>query len=68
MSKDSQIDPKEVRKAKAKGSSSLAQSGPDGESRSAKTQSGSRQKPGDDKKSTWCQVDVVWKGIYLHNG
>ena len=51
MSKDSQIDPKEVRKTKAKGGPSLAQSGPDGESRSAKTQSGNRHQPGDDKKS-----------------
>ena len=39
MSKDSQIDPKEVRKAKAKGGATLAQSAPDGEGRNAKKHS-----------------------------
>ena len=42
MPKDSQIDPKEVRKAKAKGGETLAESAPDGESRNSKKQSGNR--------------------------
>ena len=39
MAKDSQIDPKQVRAAKAKGGATSAMSGPDGESRNAKKQS-----------------------------
>lgn len=50
MAKDSQIDPKEVRKEKSKGGPTMAESAFDGESRSAKTQSGNRHKAGDDKK------------------
>lgn len=50
MPKDSQIDPKEVRKKKSEGGPTLAESAPDGEGRNNKKQSGSRQKPGDDKK------------------
>lgn len=50
MAKDSQIDPKEIRKRKSNGDPTFAQSAQDGESQNAKKQSGSRQKPGDDKK------------------
>ena len=39
MAKDSQIDPKEVRKQKAHGGSTHAESGNDGEGRNAKKQS-----------------------------
>ncbi len=49
MAKDSQIDPKEIRKKKAKGGPTMAESALDGESRNAKNQSGSRHKPGNDK-------------------
>ena len=48
MAKDSQLDPKPVRKAKAKGGPTLAESANDGESRNNKKQSGSRHKPGND--------------------
>lgn len=50
MAKDSQLDPKEIRKQKAKGGPTMAQSNLDGESRNTKKQSGSRHHPGDDKK------------------
>lgn len=50
MAKDSQLDPKEARTAKAKGGSTMAYSSPDGEGRNNKKQSGNRQKPGNDKK------------------
>ncbi len=50
MAKDSQLDPKEIRKLKSKGGPTFAQSALDGESRNSKKQSGNRQKPGDDKK------------------
>jgi hypothetical protein len=50
MAKDSQLDPKEVRKQKAKGGPTFAESALDGESRNDKKQSGNRHKPGDDKK------------------
>lgn len=50
MAKDSQIDPKEVRKQKAKGGATFAESALDGEGRNAKKQSGSRHKAGNDKK------------------
>ena len=50
MSKDSQLDPKEVRKRKAGGDKTMAASGNDGESKNAKKQSGNRAKSGDDKK------------------
>lgn len=50
MPKDSQLDPKEVRKMKAKGGPTMAQSELDGEGRNTKKQSGNRHKPGDDKK------------------
>ncbi|MCL2588391.1 MAG: hypothetical protein FWD84_03175 [Oscillospiraceae bacterium] len=49
MPKDSQLDPKGVRKAKAKGGTTLAQSAPDGEGRNNKKQSGNRHKPGHDR-------------------
>lgn len=50
MAKDSQIDPKQVRKTKAKGGPTMAESALDGEGRNNKKQSGNRHKPGDDKK------------------
>lgn len=50
MAKDSQLDPKEVRKLKSKGGPTSAESALDGESRNSKKQSGNRHKPGDDKK------------------
>lgn len=50
MAKDSQLDGKSTRKAKAKGGSTMAESELDGESRNTKKQSGSRHKAGDDKK------------------
>lgn len=50
MPKDSQLDPKGVRAEKANGGPTMAQSAQDGESRNTKKQSGSRRKPGDDKK------------------
>lgn len=49
MAKDSQLDPKEVRKQKAKGGHTMAESALDGESRNNKKQSGNRHKPGNDK-------------------
>lgn len=48
MAKDSQIDPKEIRAAKAKGGPTMAQSALDGESRNDKKQSGNRHKPNHD--------------------
>jgi len=48
--KDSQIDPKDVRKKKSHGGATMAQSELDGESRNAKKQSGNPHQPGDDKK------------------
>ena len=50
MPKDSQPDPKNVRKEKSRGGPTMAESALDGEGRNAKKQSGSRHKPGDDKK------------------
>jgi len=50
MAKDSQLDPKEVRKQKSNGGSTIAESALDGESRNNKKQSGNRHKAGDDKK------------------
>ena len=50
MAKDSQLDPKEVRKRKSNGGPTFAESGSDGKSRNNKKQSGNRHKPGDDKK------------------
>jgi len=49
MAKDSQLDPKSVRKAKAKGGPTMAESALDGEGRNNKKQSGSTHKPGSDK-------------------
>jgi hypothetical protein len=49
MPKDSQLDPKDVRREKARGGPTLAQSNLDGESNNNKKQSGSRVKSGDDK-------------------
>lgn len=50
MAKDSQIDPKPIRKKKSNGGPTMAESALDGESRNAKKQSGSREKPGNDKE------------------
>ena len=47
MAKDSQLDPKPVRKAKAKGGPTMAESSSDNGSNTGKKQSGSRKKPGD---------------------
>ena len=49
MPKDSQLDPKEIRKKKSGGGPTTASSELDGESRNAKKQSGGRAQPGDDK-------------------
>ena len=49
MSKDSQLDPKDVRKMKSGGGPTMAESALDGESSNNKKQSGNRHKPGDDK-------------------
>lgn len=49
MSKDSQLDPKSIRKKKANGGPTMAESALDGESRNTKKQSSSRHKPGNDK-------------------
>ena len=49
MPKDSQLDPKKVRKQKAKGGHTMAESAPDGEGRNTKKQSASRHKPGSDR-------------------
>lgn len=49
MAKDSQLDPKQVRKEKSKGGPTMAESALDGEGRNNKKQSGSRRKPGADK-------------------
>lgn len=46
MAKDSQLDPKEVRRRKAKGGHTMAESAPDGEGRNDKKQSGNRHKCG----------------------
>ena len=50
MPKDSQLDPKPVRKAKSHGGPTMAESALDGEGRNTKKQSASRLKAGDDKK------------------
>jgi hypothetical protein len=47
--KDSQIDPKEVRKEKAKGQTPFASDKADNGRNNNKKQSGSRHKPGSDK-------------------
>ncbi len=49
MAKDSQLDPKEVRKQKSNGGPTMAESALDGESRNNKKQSGDRHKAGNDK-------------------
>ncbi len=49
MAKDSQLDPKEIRKEKSNGGPTMAESALDGKSRNNKKQSGSRHKSGDDK-------------------
>jgi len=52
MPKDSQLDPKDVRKQKSAGGPTMAESALDGESKNTKKQSGSRHHPGDDKSSS----------------
>jgi len=49
MSKDSQLDPKPIRKEKAKGSITMAESKFAGKSRNDKKQSGNRHKPEADR-------------------
>ena len=49
MPKDSQLDPKVVRKIKSGGGPTMAESALDGEGRNNKKQSGNRHKPGNDK-------------------
>jgi len=49
MPKDSQIDPKETGKQKAKGNAAFAQSKSDNGSNNQKKQSGNRHKPGNDR-------------------
>lgn len=49
MSKDSQLDPKPIRKQKSNGGPTLAESSWDGKSRNAKKQSNNCHKPGNDK-------------------
>jgi len=49
MAKDSQLDPKDVRKKKTRGAPTMAESGEDGEGRNTKKQSASRHRPGDDR-------------------
>lgn len=49
MAKDSQLDPKSVRKKKANGQQTMAQSGNDNGSNTTKKQSASRHKPGSDR-------------------
>jgi len=48
MAKDSSLDPKPVRKAKAKGGPTVAESSTATQSNNSKKQSGSRKKPGND--------------------
>ncbi|NLT57344.1 MAG: hypothetical protein GXX99_00080 [Clostridiales bacterium] len=50
MAKDSQLDPKAVRKIKSKGGPTVAESALDGGGKNNKKQSGNRRKPGDDQK------------------
>ena len=52
MSKDSQIDPKNVRKKKSDGGPTMAESALDGESKNTKKQTGNRHQPGDDKTNS----------------
>ena len=52
MSKDSQMDPKEIRAAKANGQTPINDDAQDGESRNAHKQSGSRHKPGNMKSNS----------------
>ena len=49
MPKDSQLDPKPVRKRKAKGGPTMAEPKTHNQSNNDKKQSGSRHKPGSDK-------------------
>lgn len=49
MAKDSQLDPKSIRKEKSNGGPTMAESALDGEGRNTKRQSGSRHKPGSDR-------------------
>ena len=69
MSKDSQLDPKEVRKMKAKGGHTMAESALDGESRNNKKQSGNRHKCGNDSskrtRSILCETLLVFIYKYL---
>ena len=48
MPKDSQLDPKHIRKQKSNGGPTMAESELNGKSRNSKKQSGNRHKPGND--------------------
>lgn len=50
MAKDSQLDPKNIRKEKAHGGPTMAETKFHNQSCNSKKQSGNRHKPGDDKK------------------
>lgn len=50
MAKDSQLDPKPIRKKKANGGPTMAESALDGEGRNSKKQSGNPHKPGAERK------------------
>ncbi len=52
MAKDSQLDPKNVRKKKSRGGPTMAESALDGESRNTKKQSANMNSPGDDKTNS----------------
>ena len=49
MAKDSQLDPNQIRRMKANGDLTMAESPLDGEGRNKKKQSGNRHKCGNDK-------------------
>jgi len=49
MPKDSQLDPKPIRKQKSHGGPTIAESAYDNGTRNNKKQSGNRHKPGSDK-------------------
>lgn len=49
MAKDSQLDPKLVRKKKANGGETMVETGTENQTNNTKNQSGTRHKPGADK-------------------
>ena len=50
MAKDSQLDPKQIRKKKARNDVTAAESSSDNGTRNHKKQSGNRHKPGNEKR------------------